>query len=187
MRARVERLLEAYPEAGSFLEAPAAATDITLNTPLTEKPGATIGRYKLIEQIGEGGMGIVFMAQQTEPVKRAVAVKIIKPGMDSKAVLARFEAERQALALMDHPNIARVLDAGSTDSGRPFFVMELVKGVPITEYCDQRKLTPRAAPGAVRPGLPGDPARPPEGHHPSRHQAVQRAGGPVRRQARCPR
>ena len=88
-------------------------------------------------------MGTVFMAQQTEPVKRLVAVKIVKPGMDSKAVLARFEAERQALALMDHPNIARVLDAGSTESGRPFFVMELVKGIPITQYCDQRRLTPR--------------------------------------------
>jgi serine/threonine protein kinase len=111
--------------------------------PATERPGDRIGRYKLIEQIGEGGMGVVFMAQQTEPVKRVVAVKIIKPGMDSKAVLARFEAERQALAMMDHPNISHVLDAGSTDSGRPFFVMELVKGVPLTQYCDQRRLTPR--------------------------------------------
>ena len=101
------------------------------------------GKYKLIEAIGEGGMGSVYMAQQTEPVKRAVAVKVIKAGMDSKAVLARFEAERQALAMMDHPNIARVLDAGTTDGGRPFFVMELVKGTPITQYCDERKLTPR--------------------------------------------
>ena len=143
------------------------------------------GRYKLIEEIGEGGMGTVFMAQQAVPVKRVVAVKIVKPGMDSKAVLARFEAERQALALMDHPNIARVLDAGSTESGRPFFVMELVKGIPITQYCDQHKLTPRAAPGTLRAGLPGDPARPPEGRHPSRHQAVQRAGGALRRQARA--
>src|SRR5208283_2991338 len=135
-----EKLLEAYPEAGSFLEAPAAATDPTLNIPLAEKPGTTIGRYKLVEQIGEGGMGAVFMAQQVEPVKRAVAVKIIKPGMDSKAVLARFEAERQALAVMDHPNIAKVLDGGLTDTGRPFFVMEYVKGLPITEYCDARRL-----------------------------------------------
>ena len=139
LRARVEKLLKAYPEAGSFLEAPAAATDPTLTFPLPREPGTTIGRYKLLEQIGEGGMGTVFMAQQAEPVKRVVAVKIIKPGMDSKAVLARFEAERQALALMDHPNIARVLDAGSTESGRPFFVMELVKGVPITDYCDQQQ------------------------------------------------
>jgi serine/threonine protein kinase/tetratricopeptide (TPR) repeat protein len=109
-----------------------------------ERIGAVLGgRYKLVELVGEGGMGCVFMAQQTEPVIRAVAVKVIKAGMDSRAVLARFEAERQALALMDHPNIARVLDAGTTDSGRPFFVMELVKGVPITRYCDERTLTPR--------------------------------------------
>ena len=109
-----------------------------------EHVGAILGgKYKLIEEIGEGGMGSVYMAQQTEPVKRLVAVKVIKAGMDSKAVLARFEAERQALAMMDHPNIARVLDAGTTESGRPYFVMELVKGVPITQYCDERKLTPR--------------------------------------------
>ncbi len=101
------------------------------------------GRYKLLEQIGEGGMGTVFMAQQTEPVKRLVALKVIIAGMDSRAVLARFEAERQALAIMDHPNIARVLDAGAMESGRPFFVMELVKGVPITRFCDQRRLTLR--------------------------------------------
>jgi eukaryotic-like serine/threonine-protein kinase len=101
------------------------------------------GKYKLVEEIGEGGMGSVFMAQQVAPVKRAVAVKVIKAGMDTRAVLARFDAERQALALMDHPHIARVLDAGTTDSGRPFFVMELVKGTPITAFCDQRRLTPR--------------------------------------------
>ncbi|MFO0810761.1 MAG: tetratricopeptide repeat protein [Gemmataceae bacterium] len=106
--------------------------------------GCTLaGRYKLVEEIGEGGMGAVWMAQQTEPVKRTVAVKLIRPGMDSKAVLARFEAERQALALMDHPNIAKVLDAGATPDSRPFFVMELVKGTPITTFCDDRKLTPR--------------------------------------------
>jgi serine/threonine protein kinase len=110
----------------------------------TARVGAILaGKYKLIEAIGEGGMGSVFMAQQTEPVKRAVAVKVIKAGMDSKAVLARFEAERQALAMMDHPNIAKVLDAGTTEGGRPFFVMELVKGTPITRYCDEHKLTPR--------------------------------------------
>ena len=109
-----------------------------------ERVGAILGgKYKLIEEIGEGGMGSVYMAQQTEPVKRLVAVKVIKAGMDSKAVLARFEAERQALAMMDHPNIAKVLDAGTTENGRPFFVMELVKGVPITQYCDERKLTPK--------------------------------------------
>jgi serine/threonine protein kinase len=102
-----------------------------------------IGPYKLLQQIGEGGMGTVFLAEQTEPVQRKVALKIIKPGMDSRHVLARFEAERQALALMDHPNIAKVLDAGTTDNSRPYFVMELVKGVPITRYCDEHHLTPR--------------------------------------------
>ena len=106
----------------------------------TEKPGEAIDPYRLLEQIGEGGMGVVFMAEQTKPVRRKVALKIIKPGMDTKQVIARFEAERQALAMMDHPNIARVLDAGSTESGRPYFVMELVRGIPITEYCDQNKL-----------------------------------------------
>ena len=99
--------------------------------------GSTVGPYKLLEQIGEGGMGVVYMAEQTQPVRRKVALKIIKPGMDTKQVIARFEAERQALALMDHPNIAKVLDAGATDSGRPYFVMELVRGIPITDYCDQ--------------------------------------------------
>ena len=143
LRTEVEKLLKAQSELGSFHETPRAALGATIDGPSHEHAGATIGRYKLVEQIGEGGMGIVFMAQQAEPVKRAVAVKIIKPGMDSKAVLARFEAERQALAMMDHPNIAKVHDAGSTDSGRPYFVMELVKGVPITQYCDQRRLTPR--------------------------------------------
>jgi integrase len=101
------------------------------------------GRYKLVQEVGEGGMGTVWMAQQTEPVKRLVALKVIKPGMDSKQVLARFEAERQALALMDHPNIARVLDAGTTAAGRPFFAMELVRGVSMTRYCDEHRLTPR--------------------------------------------
>src|SRR3954447_2009504 len=102
-----------------------------------------IGPYKLVQRIGEGGMGTVWMAQQTEPVKRVVALKLIKAGMDSKQVVVRFEAERQALALMDHPNIARVFDGGATPSGRPYFVMELVKGVPITEFCDQNHLAPR--------------------------------------------
>ena len=112
-------------------------------SPSTEKPGTVIGRYKLLEQIGEGGFGVVFMAEQEEPVRRKVALKIIKPGMDTKEVIARFEAERQALAMMDHPNIAKVLDAGATESGRPYFVMELVRGVPITDFCDQNSLTTR--------------------------------------------
>ena len=115
----------------------------TIDQPAAESPGTVIGPYKLLEQIGEGGMGTVWMAQQTEPVKRLVAVKLIKAGMDSRQVIARFEAERQALALMDHPNIARVLDAGTTGAGRPYFVMDLVKGVPITRYCDEHHLTPR--------------------------------------------
>jgi tetratricopeptide (TPR) repeat protein len=110
---------------------------------LTEGPGAVIGPCKLIEQIGEGGMGVVYVAEQHQPVRRKVALKIIRPGMDSKQVIARFEAERQALAIMDHPNIARVFDGGTTPSGRPYFVMELVRGVPITEYCDEQKLTIR--------------------------------------------
>jgi len=105
-----------------------------------EGPGATIGRYELLELLGEGGMGLVYLAQQKEPVRRRVALKIIKPGMDSRRVIARFEAERQMLALLDHPNIARVLDAGTTDTGRPYFVMEYVKGIPITRYCDEHKL-----------------------------------------------
>jgi serine/threonine protein kinase len=108
-----------------------------------EQVGAIIGAYKLMEQIGEGGFGLVFVAEQLKPVKRRVALKLIKPGMDTSDVIARFEAERQALALMDHPNIARVLDAGATDSVRPYFVMELVRGVAITEFCDQNYLTPR--------------------------------------------
>ena len=107
---------------------------------MTERVGVTIGPYKLREQVGEGGMGVVFVAEQERPVRRKVAFKIIKPGMDTKEVVARFEAERQALALMDHPNIAKVLDAGSTESGRPYFAMELVRGISITEYCDQNKL-----------------------------------------------
>ena len=109
---------------------------------LLEAGGGRIGRYKLLEKIGEGGFGLVYMAEQTEPIQRKVALKIIKAGMDTHAVIARFEAERQALALMDHPNIARVLDAGATEAGRPYFVMELVKGIPITDYCDQYRLAP---------------------------------------------
>jgi len=170
LRGRVEALLRANDAAPL---PPAEAEDgtsahIPNRQPQTEDHGdptacvgtVLAGKYKLIEEIGEGAMGSVYMAQQTEPVKRAVAVKVIKAGMDSKAVLARFEAERQALAMMDHPNIAKVLDAGTTGSplapregaplaeregytGRPFFVMELVKGTPITQFCDERKLTPR--------------------------------------------
>src|SRR5204863_3844090 len=116
---------------------------LTAHDPIVERPGTQIGPYKLLQQIGEGGMGVVYMAEQLEPVKRRVALKIIKPGMDTRQVIARFEAERQALAMMDHPNIAKVLEAGATEAGRPYFVMELVRGIPITDYCDQQKLAPR--------------------------------------------
>jgi serine/threonine protein kinase len=166
LRRRVERLLAAHPQVGSFLEQPVQAERgpheaATISPVEKRRTGAGLpettsyhgpsegigsvicGRYKLLETLGQGGMGAVFMAQQTEPVKRLVALKLIKLGMDSRQVLARFEAERQALALMDHPNIAKVLDAGATESGRPFFVMELVKGVPITRFCDERQLSPR--------------------------------------------
>src|SRR5262249_27228275 len=134
LRGQVEAMLQAHFEGDSFLEKPAAALGPTIEYPpegCSEGPGTLIGPYKLLQQIGEGGMGIVYMAEQQEPVRRMVALKIIKPGMDSCQVIARFEAERQALALMDHQNIARVLDAGTTQSGRPYFVMELVQGVPI--------------------------------------------------------
>jgi serine/threonine protein kinase/tetratricopeptide (TPR) repeat protein len=148
LRAQVESLLAASAKMGSFLSKPAAqvlpsqkgALDYE---PIAERPGTVIGPYKLLEQIAEGGMGLVFVAEQQHPVRRRVALKIIKPGMDSRQVIARFEAEKQALALMDHQNIARVLDAGATASGRPYFVMELVHGVPITTYCDANQLTPR--------------------------------------------
>lgn len=141
LRAAVEALLNAHDHPDSFLEHPLG--EPTIDQPLTEKPGSAIGPYKLLQQIGEGGFGIVFMAEQVEPVRRRVALKVIKPGMDTRQVIARFEAERQALAVMDHPNIAKVLDAGTTESGRPYFVMELVRGTPITEYCDENNLPVR--------------------------------------------
>ncbi|HTD85577.1 MAG TPA: serine/threonine-protein kinase, partial [Candidatus Binatia bacterium] len=123
---------------------PSPDAESTLVVPsVTEKAGDKIGRYKLREKIGEGGWGAVYVAEQEEPVRRRVALKVIKPGMDSCQVIARFEAERQALAMMDHPNIAKVLDAGTTDTGRPYFVMELVRGIRITDYCDQNKLPMR--------------------------------------------
>jgi serine/threonine protein kinase/WD40 repeat protein len=156
LRRRVEALLRAHDQPGSFLAKPAldpAATgeprpdhaegEAGPGQASGEGPGSRVGPYKLLQQIGAGGMGAVFMAEQTHPVQRKVALKVIKPGMDTAQVVARFEAERQALALMDHPHIARVLDAGTTESGRPYFVMELVKGVPLTRYCDERRLTPR--------------------------------------------
>src|SRR5438309_978297 len=149
LRQRVEALLGAHAKAGEFLNEPPAAVSAktfvitTGMVPVTEKAGDRIGRYKLLQQIGEGGCGVVYMAEQEEPVRRRVALKVIKLGMDTKSVIARFESERQALALMDHPNIAKVLDAGAAENGRPYFVMELVRGIKITEYCDHNKLPNR--------------------------------------------
>src|SRR5690349_15079794 len=143
LRRSVEMLLKAHAKAGDFLNKTPADAGPTIDHSLAERPATVIGPYKLLQQIGEGGMGTVFMAEQTQPVRRKVALKVIKAGMDSRQVIARFEAERQALAVMDHVNIARVFDAGATKAGRPYFVMELVHGVPITEYCDDHHLTPR--------------------------------------------
>ena len=145
LRERVEALLDVYENAGDFLESPAdapTAASASATAP-AEGPGTVIGPYKLLQPIGEGGMGTVYMAEQTQPVKRLVALKVIKAGMDTRQVLARFAAERQALALMDHPNIARVFDGGMAANHRPFFVMELVNGLPLTRFCDEARLTPR--------------------------------------------
>ena len=155
LRRQVEALLQIHDDAGDFFEKlssaarPASARGemtgssdtIRLFGIPSEKPGDRIGRYKLLQQIGEGGCGVVYMAEQEEPVRRRIALKVIKLGMDTKNVIARFEAERQALALMDHPHIAKVLDAGATDKGRPYFVMELVRGIKITDYCDENNLS----------------------------------------------
>src|SRR6266536_2638611 len=180
LRKQVETLLQSHEQAKGFLEAPPTGLDFKrtalVNIPLTEKPCDRIGRYKLLQQIGEGGCGVVYMAEQEEPVRRRVALKVIKIGMDTKQVIARFEAERQALALMDHPNIAKIHDAGITEAplpasghplpggrgegqgegssnsqpstldpqlspGRPYFVMELVRGIKITDFCDENKLS----------------------------------------------
>jgi serine/threonine protein kinase/WD40 repeat protein len=144
LRRRVEKMLAAQARAGSFLEQPAASPVATVDEPaVTEGPGTAVGPYKLLEPIGEGGFGVVFLAEQQQPVRRKVALKVLKPGMDTRQVVARFEAERQALAIMDHPNIAKVHDGGATASGRPYFVMELVKGVPITDFCDQNQVPVR--------------------------------------------
>jgi serine/threonine protein kinase len=146
LQARVNELLDAHRAAGNFLNG-GGSSDANAFEPIAERPGTVIGPYKLLEQIGEGGFGIVFLAEQERPVRRKVAIKIIKPGMDTRQVIGRFEAERQALAMMDHPNIAKVYDSGATENGRPYFVMELVQGVPITEYCDPRNLGSRISVG----------------------------------------
>jgi serine/threonine protein kinase len=141
---RVQALLKSDEDAGDAVAPPDVGQLATADyQPITEGPGTVIGRFKLLQQIGEGGFGVVYVAEQKDPVRREVALKIIKPGMDTREVIARFESERQALALMDHPNIARVLDGGTTATGRPYFVMELVRGVAMTDYCDEQKLTPR--------------------------------------------
>ena len=141
LRDRILLLLD-QDRRDSFLEAPLLSPPANKEIS-SDNDGQMVGPYKILQQIGEGGFGVVYMAQQQKPVRREVALKIIKPGMDTKEVIARFEAERQALALMDHPNIAKVLDAGETEKGHPFFVMELVKGVPLTEFCDHNRLTSR--------------------------------------------
>src|SRR5439155_4384939 len=142
LRQQVESLIQANDEVGGFMPTDPGEAVITVpDRTLLESEGSCVGRYKLLQRIGEGGMGIIYMAEQTEPVTRKVALKIIKLGMDTKGVIARFEAERQALALMDHPNIAKVFDAGATESGRPYFVMQLIRGDKITEYCDQNSLS----------------------------------------------
>ena len=143
LRGEVDGLLKAFAGAGETSESHVFSTMTPEERHDAGVPSAVIDAYKLLEQIGEGGMGVVYMAEQTRPIHRKVALKIIKPGMNSRQVIARFEAERQALALMDHPNIAKVFDAGATSNGRPYFVMELVKGITITEYCDRARLTPR--------------------------------------------
>src|SRR5262249_55039162 len=142
LRAEVEGLLHAHGTCGDLLDLSEKAATI-LDTGSTEAPGTFIGAYKLVEQNGEGGFGVVFVAEQTQPVRRRVALKLLKRGLDTRQVVARFEAERQALAIMDHPNIAKVFDGGVTASGLPYFVMELFKGIPITDFCDQNRLTLR--------------------------------------------
>lgn len=141
LRTEVESLLDAHARVGDFLLNPTASLAGDANPDSEAEPQVEIGRYKLLEEIGEGGFGVVYMAEQRRPVRRRVALKIIKPGMDTRHVIARFEAERQALAMMDHPNIARVFDGGATEHGHPYFVMELVRGIPITRYCDDAQLT----------------------------------------------
>jgi serine/threonine protein kinase len=140
LKGRLAELLTAYDASENYLEGPPADLPRTSDLATTEKQGDNIGPFKLLQKIGEGGFGVVYMAEQTQPIRRKVALKVIKPGMDTKEVIARFEAERQALAMMNHPNIAKVFDGGETQSGRPYFVMELVRGIPVTEYCDQHNL-----------------------------------------------
>ena len=181
LRQRLNELLQAREQAGDFLN----PSGIDLQEPLLdESPGDFIGRYKLLQQIGEGGFGRVWMAEQQEPVRRKVALKIIKLGMDTREVVARFEAERQALAHDGSPEHRQVSSTpGATPAGRPFFVMELVRGMPITDYCDQQQLSTERAARAVHQGLPRRAARAPEGHHPPRPQALEHPRHRARRRA----
>ena len=185
LRAEVERLLQAHDQAGDFL---GQSVIPPLEEPIGEGPGSVIGRYKLLEQIGEGGFGLVFMAEQTEPVRRKVALKVIKPGMDTREVIARFEAERQALALMDHPNIAKVLDAGATDTRPALLRHGAGQGHP-----DHRLLRPstscrcEARLRALHAGLPRRPARPPEGRSSTATSSRPTSWSPCSTASRCPR
>ncbi len=195
LRRRVEDLLMAHEAESGFLPSgesilvPAVGAErlerqsVSMGSPITETPGAVIGRYRLLEKLGEGGFGAVWVAEQREPVTRRVALKIIKLGMDTKQVIARFEAERQALALMDHPNIAKVLDAGATET-RPALLRHGTgaRASRSPSTATRTALHPGAA-RPVHPGLPGHPARAPEGDHPPRHQAVEHPGHAARRRA----
>ena len=184
LRQRIEGMLKVDAAGDSFFESPPPGIDATIDIPrISEKSGDTIGPYKLLQKIGEGGFGVVYMAEQIQPVRRKVALKIIKPGMDTKEVIARFEAERQALALMDHPNIAKVFDAGATDTGRPYFVMELVKGSAADQLLRREPARHSATTGVVCHRLYGRSARSSEGHHSSRPETIQCDGDDPRQQA----
>ena len=171
--ARVQGLLNACDRSGSLLR-----SDVVMHVP--ENEIVRVDNYRVIEDLGEGGWGTVYRAEQIAPLRREVALKMSQADMDPKAVIIRFEAERQALAMMDHPNIAKVFDAGATNAGRPYFAMELVRGVKITQYCDSHQSYRRGAHRAVRAGMSGHPACTPQGHHSSRHQTIECDGDFVR-------
>ena len=178
LRQRVEELIEAHERPESLLNdgapiVPASSPNATVALENSELCGSQIGPYKILQMLGEGGMGLVYLAEQQRPVRRQVALKIIKHGMDSKKFIARFEAERQALAMMDHPNIAQVLEAGCTEHGRPYFVMELVKGVPISDFCDENRLTTRERLELFMQVCQAVHHAHQKGDHSSRHQTVK--------------
>ena len=186
LRCRVEVLLRAHARSAGLLDELGHDVGPTVDEPAsTELIGSSIGPYKLLEVIGEGGMGVVYMAERTHPVRRKVALKVIKPGMDTRQVIARFEAERQALAMMDHPNIARVFNADATESGRPYFVMELVRGIPITEYCDRERLSIPERLGLFVLVCRAVQHAAPEGGDPPGPEALERPGHGHRRRRRA--